>query len=191
MEKEPRTKGAGVNFAMSFISTNLGEAALKTILASFDSSEITGRRLLPSEWVSEKPYHDLFVATGNYLRSTPGQRQVKEFFFEMGRREAIDGVNKYYKSMIRMFDTKFMLTRSPLLWGMAHSHGSLKVEPIGKTSAYVYVIDYPTPCKEFCHNLAGYMWAVGELTKAQMTRVEELECVTEGAKRCKFIGEWK
>jgi predicted hydrocarbon binding protein len=24
-----------------------------------------------------------------------------------------------------------------------------------------------------------------------MIRVEELECVLEGAKRCKYIGEWK
>ena len=35
------------------------------------------------------------------------------------------------------------------------------------------------------------MYAIGELTKAQMIRVEELECVLEGAKRCKYIGEWK
>ena len=51
--------------------------------------------------------------------------------------------------------------------------------------------DFPAPCKEFCYSLSGYMWAVAELTKAKMVRLEELECVTEGAKRCKFIGEWK
>jgi hypothetical protein len=191
LDKEPRTKATGVTAAMSFISTSLGEPALSKILASFDSKEIAGKRLLPSDWVSEKTYRDLLVATSKYLQSTPGQKQPKEFFFEMGRFEAIDGINKYYKSLIRMFDTKFMLSRSPLLWGVMHSHGSVKVEAISKTSAYVYVSDYPAPCKEFCYDLAGYMWAIGELTKAQMIRVDELECVTEGAKRCRFIGEWK
>ena len=64
---------------------HLGEAAFKSILAAFDSKEISGKRLLPSAWVSEKTYRDLLVATGKYLESTPGQRQPKEFFFEMGR----------------------------------------------------------------------------------------------------------
>ncbi len=39
--------------------------------------------------------------------------------------------------------------------------------------------------------MCGYMYVVGELTRAKMVRVEELECVTEGARRCRFIGEWK
>lgn len=176
---------------MSFITANLGEAALKSILGAFDSSELTGKRLLPSDWVPERTYRDLLVATSRYLQSSAPQHKPKEFFFEMGRFAANDGINKYYKSLIRMFDTQFMLTKSPLLWGVMHSHGSLKVEPIGKTGAYVYITDYPTPCKEFCYSMAGYMYKVAELTKAQITRVEELECVTEGAKRCKFIGEWK
>ncbi len=109
----------------------------------------------------------------------------------MGRFAGTEGVNKYYKSLIRMFDTKFMLARSTFIWGLTHTHGSVKAEAIGKTGAYVYVSDFPTPCKEFCHSMAGYMYAIGELTKAQMIRVEELECVLEGAKRCKYIGEWK
>ena len=36
--------------------------------------------------------------------------------------------------------------------------------------------------------MAGYMWAVAELTKAEITRIDELECVKEGAKWCKFFG---
>ena len=191
MAKEPQLKASVVNPGMSFISSSLGEAAFKSILAAFDSREISGKRLLPSAWVSEKTYHDLLVATGKYLASTPGQRQPKEFFFEMGRFAGTEGVNKYYKSLIRMFDTKFMLARSTFIWGLTHTHGSVKAEAIGKTGAYVYVNDFPTPCKEFCHSMAGYMYAIGELTKAQMIRVEELECVLEGAKRCKYIGEWK
>ena len=191
MVKEPSTKGSSLISAMSFIGTNLGEPALKSVLASFDSSEISEKRLLPSDWIPETVYRDLLVAAGRYIRSTPGQKQPNEFFFEMGRFEAHDGIDKYYKSLIRMFDTKFMLTRSPLLWGMTHSHGSLRVEAIGRSGAYIYVNDYPAPCKEFCYNLAGYMYAVGELTKAQMIQVQEVECVTEGAECCKFVGGWK
>jgi len=62
---------------------------------------------------------------------------------------------------------------------------------MGKNGAHVYISDYPAPCKEFCYTMAGYMYKVAELTKAQVIRVEEVECVTEGAKRCKYIGEWK
>ena len=191
MSKEPQVKATIVNPAISFITAKLGEPALKTILASFDSREISGKRLLPSDWLLETTYRDLLVATSRYLESTPGARKPKEFFFEMGRFAATEGVNKYYKSLVRMFDTRFMLNRSPLLWGVMHSHGSLKVEGIGKTGAYVYLTDFPAPCKEFCHSLAGYMYAVGELTKAKMVRVEELECVLDGARHCKYIGEWK
>ena len=191
MSKEPQVKATIVNPAISFITANLGEPALKSILSSFDSREIAGNRLLPSDWLLETTYRDLLVATSRYLESTPGARKPNDFFFEMGRAAATEGVNKYYKSLVRMFDTKFMLNRSPLLWGVMHSHGSLKVEGMGKNGAYVYLTDFPAPCKEFCYSLAGYMWAVAELTKAKMVRLEELECVTEGAKRCKFIGEWK
>jgi predicted hydrocarbon binding protein len=191
LEKEPSTKGSSLISAMSFISTNLGEPALKSILASFDSRLISGRKLLPSESIPETTYRDLLVAAGKYLQTAPGHRSPKEFFFEMGRFEAHDGINKYYKTLIKRFDTKFMLTKSPLLWRMTHSHGSVKVEAQGKTGAIIYISDYPAPCQEFCYNLAGYMWAVGELTNADMVRVEEVECVTRGAARCKFAGEWK
>jgi hypothetical protein len=189
--KEAQVKASIVTSAMSFITTNLGEPALKAILASFGSSEISGKRLLPSDWVPEKAYRDLLIATTRCLESTPGRKKPREFFFEMGRFAANDGINKYYKTLVRMFDTRFMLTKSPLLWGVMHSHGSLKVEAIGKTGAYVYISDFPAPCKEFCHTMSGYMYAVGELTKAKMIRVEEVECVLEGAKHCKYIGEWK
>lgn len=191
MSKEPQVKASIVNSAMLFVSRTLGEPALKSILDSFDSRDISGKRLLPSGWVSEKAYRDFLVATGKHFASLPGERKTREFFFEMGRFTATDGINKYYKSLIRMFDTKFMLTRSPLLWGVMHTHGSLKVEPIGKNGACVYISDLPAPCKEFCYTMEGYMYAVAELTKAKVTKVEEVECVLEGAGRCKYVGEWK
>jgi len=191
MAKEPQLKASIVNSAMLFVSQSLGEPALKNILGGFDSKAISGKRLLPSDWVAEKTYRDFLVATHRYFESTAVDRKPKEFFFEMGRFTANDGINKYYKSLIRMFDTKFMLTKSPLLWGVMHSHGSLKVEAIGKTGAYVYIADYPAPCKEFCYTMSGYMYKVAELTKAQVVRVDEVECIMGGAKRCKYIGEWK
>lgn len=191
MPKEPQIKASIVNSAMSFASQSLGEPGLKSILAGFDSQAVSGKRLLPSAWVPEDTYRAFLVATGKYLESAARDRKTSEFFFEMGRFTANDGINKYYKSLIRMFDTKFMLTKSPLLWGVMHTHGSLKVEPIGQNGACVYISDYPAPCKEFCYTMAGYMHKVAELTKAQILRVEEVECVMEGAKRCKYIGEWK
>ena len=53
----------------------------------------------------------------------------------MGKFLANDGINKYYKSLIRMFDTKFMLTKSPHIWGLIHSHGTVSMEPITDTGA--------------------------------------------------------
>ena len=191
MAKEPQLKASIVNSAMLFVSQSLGEPALKNILGGFDSKAISGKRLLPSDWVAEKTYRDFLVATHRYFESTAVDRKPKEFFFEMGRFAGNEGVSKYYKSLVRMFDTKFMLNRSPLLWGVMHSHGSIRVEGIGKTGAYVYLTDFPAPCKEFCYSLGGYMYAIGQLTKAKMVRVEELECVLDGAKHCKYIGEWK
>lgn len=184
-------KASLANSTMSFISSRLGEPGLKNTLAAFDSKELTGKRLLPSDWVLEQTYHDLLVAAGQCLGATPGAGKPKEFFFEMGRFLASDGINKYYKALIHMFDTNFMLTKSPHLWGVVHSHGSVKVEPIGKTGVYIYITDYPAPCKEFCYMMRGYIWAVGELTKADVISLEELECVTEGAKCCKFMGKWR
>lgn len=191
MAKEPQLKASIVNSAMSFVAQSLGEPALKTILASFDSKAISTKRLLPSAWVPENTYRDFLVATGRHLESMAGDKKPREYFFEMGRFTANDGINKYYKSLIRMFDTSFMLTKSPLLWGVMHTHGSLQVEAVGKTGAYVYISDYPAPCKEFCHTMSGYMYKVAELTKADIIRVEEVECVMEGAKRCKYVGKWK
>ena len=153
-------EGLIVNSAISFVSQSPGEAALKNILAGFDSEAISAKRLLPSDWVPEKTYRNFLVPTGQYLESTARDKKPKEFFFEMGRFTANDGINKYYKSLIRMFDTKFMLTRSPLPWGVMHTHGSLKVEPIGKTGAYVYISHYPAPCKEFCYTI-GRIYAQG------------------------------
>jgi hypothetical protein len=192
MGKEPEVKANLVTATMAFIGSTLGEPALKTILASMDSRQLTPPRgLLPSDRILERSYRDLLVGAGKCLAATPGARKPKDYFFEMGKYLANDGINKYYKSLVRMFDTRFMLTKSPHIWGVIHSHGSLSVEPITDTSCYVYIADYPAPCQEFCYMMAGYMWAVAEMTKADGLRIDELECVNRGAKRCKFFGEWK
>ncbi len=190
MAKEPQLKASVVMASVEFIRKELGEPALQSIPGSFDSKEISSNRL-PSDWLPQKTYRDLLVATHRYPNSAAPQKKPKEFLFQMGRFMANDGINKYYKSLIRHFDMNFMLTKSALLWGVMHTHGSVKAEPIGKTGAYIYPDDFPAPCKETCCMLAGYMYAIGELSKVTMVRVEELECVTEGAKRCKFIGEWR
>ncbi len=192
MGREPEVKANLAIATMAFITNTLGEAALKTILATMDARELNrAKGLLPSDRILERTYRDLLVGAGRLLASTPGSRKPKDYFFEMGKYLANDGVNKYYKSLIRMFDTKFMLTKSPHIWGLIHSHGSLIVEPLGSTSCYVYITDYAAPCKEFCYMMRGYMWAVAEMTRAQGLRIDEMECVNEGARRCKFFGEWK
>ncbi len=192
MGKEPEVKANLVTATMAFISSTLGEPALNSILATLTTRELSsGKSLLPSDRILERTYRDLLVGAGKCLSSAPGARKPKDYFFEMGKYLANDGINKYYKSLIRMFDTKFMLTKSPHIWGLIHSHGSLTVEPISSTSCYVYIADYPAPCKEFCYMMAGYMWAVAEMTKAEALRIDELECVNQGARRCKFVGEWK
>ncbi len=192
MGKDPEVKASLATATMAFIASTLGEPALKNVLAGLDSQDLSSvRGLLPSDRIPERTYHDLLVGAGRCLAATPGSRKPKDYFFEMGKYLANDGVNKYYKSLIRMFDTKFMLTKSPHIWGLIHSHGSLTVETLSNTSCYVYISDYPVPCKEFCYMMAGYMSAVAEMTKAHVIRIDEIECVNQGAKRCKYFGEWK
>lgn len=192
MAEGPKVKATMVTSIMTFISNTLGEQALQGILATIDARDLPARRgLLPSDRVPEKVCHDLLVGAGRALAATPGSRKPKEYFFEMGRFLAKDMINKYYRSLISIFDIKFMLTKSPHIWGLVHSHGVVKIEPVGQNGVNVYIVDYPYPCKEFCYMMRGYIWAVGELTKAEVLGLEERECVTEGAKACKFFGQWK
>jgi hypothetical protein len=64
MEKEPRFKASVMTSTLAFISKELGEPALQSILASFDSKEIAGKQFLPSDWLPERVHRDLLVATG-------------------------------------------------------------------------------------------------------------------------------
>lgn len=48
-----------------------------------------------------------------------------------------------HKPLIKRFDTKFMPTKSPLLWRMTHSHGSIKLEAQGKKGAVPGVLQQP------------------------------------------------
>ncbi len=144
MEKTAQLKASVVNSAMSYTSRTLGEPALKSILASFDSKEISTKRL-PSDWVPEKTYRDYLVATRRYLESSAPEKRPKDFFFDMGKSIAGEGINKYYKSLIKMFDMTFMLTKSPMIWGVTHSHGSLTVEPIGQDRRLCLLDRLPGP----------------------------------------------
>lgn len=192
MADEPKVKATMVTSIMTFVNNTLGEPALQGILSTIDARDLPARRgLLPSDRVPEKVCHDLLVGAGKALAATPGSRKPKEYFFEMGRFLAKDMISKYYRSLISIFDIKFMLTKSPHIWGLVHSHGVVKIEPVGKNGVNVYIVDYPWPCKEFCYMMRGYIWAVGELTKAEVLGLEEQECVSEGAKWCKFFGQWK
>ncbi len=192
MADEPRVKVTLVNSTMAFIGKTLGEPVLQAILATIDNKDLAARRgLLPSDRVPERIYHDLLVGAGKALAATPGSRKPGEYFFEMGRFLAKDMISKYYKSLISLFDIKFMLTQSPRIWGLVHSHGTVKVEPVGKNGVNVYIVNYPFPCKEFCHMMRGYIWGVGEMTKAEVLGLEEQECVMDGGKACKYFGQWK
>lgn len=192
MAEEPKVKATMVTSMMTFITNTLGEPALQGILATVNARDLPARHgLLPSDRVPEKVCHDLLVGAGKALAATPGSRKPREYFFEMGRFLAKDMINKYYRPLISIFDIKFMLTKSPHIWSLVHSHGVVKIEPVGNNGVNVYIIDYPLPCKEFCYMMRGYIWAVGELTKAEVLGLEEQECVTEGARCCKFFGQWK
>ena len=85
LAKDPQVKATIVTSAMSFITANLGEPALKAILASFDSSEISGKRLLPSDWLLETTYRNLLVATTRYLESTSSPKETQGVLLRDGQ----------------------------------------------------------------------------------------------------------
>ena len=73
MADEPKVKVTLVTSTMTYIGNTLGEPALRGILASMGSKELTAERgLLPSDRVLERTYHDLLVGAGKALASTPG-----------------------------------------------------------------------------------------------------------------------
>lgn len=191
MDKQPRFKASVMTSTLVFISRELGEPALQSILGSFDSRDIAGKKLLPSDWLPQSTYRDILLATHKYLGSLPAPRNEDRFLFDMGQYIAQDSVNKYYKSLVRVLDTKFLLTQTPRIWKIVHTHGKIQVEPSGKTGADVYISEFPMPSREWCTMVTGFIYGVIELTKAKDIKVEQVECVLNGAKHCHFHAEWK
>ncbi len=191
MDKEPRFKASVMTSTLAFMGKELGDPAVQSILGSFDSREIAGKTLLPSDWLPQSVYRDLLSATHKYVDSLAGSRNLDQFLFEMGRYIARDSVNKYYKSLIRVLDTKFLVTQTPRLWKIVHNHGDIKVEPSGKTGAEIYISEFAMPSREWCTMVNGFIYGVIELTKAKDISVKQVECVMSGARHCRFHAEWK
>lgn len=191
MDKEARFKASVMTSTLDFVSRELGGPALQGILGSFDSSQIAGKKLLPSDWVLQKTYHDFLQATHRYLQSAAPPRNEEQFLFQMGKYIAQDSIAKYYKSLIRVLDTKFLLTQTPRIWGVIHTHGKIRVEPVGKTGAEIYITDFPSPSRQWCGMVIGFIHGVIELTRARDIKVEQVECVMNGAKHCHFHAEWR
>ena len=187
----PKIKSVGILAIKKYVIEHFGEDTYKKILdyLNDDDRQILESLLTASQWYPEETCRRIVLSMEAVLSS---YGKPEEIFYDMGHKAALSDIPNFYKPLIRLLDANFAFKVTTKIWRLYHTHGELRTEQIDKNSAYVSIVNFPTPYKPFCWNTAGYIQGVVELVGFKLTRpVKEIECVLEGGRWCTFLVAWR
>jgi hypothetical protein len=160
-----------------------GRAALRSRVSE-EAARILDGPVLPIAWY---PFRVL-VESDRAIAALAG-REEKSTVVELGRHSArlnlATGYRFYNKSQPHEFFAA--VTR---MHPQYQDFGREEYRATGPTSCRIMLLDYACYSKIYCWSALGYYEQAAELQGGRDARVEETECVCEGAPRCSFDLRW-
>lgn len=132
----------------------------------------------------------LFVEALTLLERTFDDRRG-ELIFESGRFTASYDVGPWRQIIMRRLRPATLLSLASSMWSHHYDRGRLVSRPAGSSGLRVSIVDFPTPRREHCAAIAGWMQGSLELVPRREVRVTELACRAKGGAACEFELAWE
>lgn len=182
-----KVKGTAVNATYHFLIKNHGDKAWDQILAKLsrkDRSVLRGRILVGSWYPFET-----FVALLRTIDDTFGKGDNK-LLVELGKFSAEDGLSTVYRFFYKVGSPNFIISRAAKVWSSYYDGGVMDVIKNEKGHAIIELSGWPTPRKEHCDRVKGWMYRAIEMSGGRNIELKEVECKCEGDKVCRYVLNW-
>lgn len=185
---EALVKGNQIKIAKEFILQKFGADAVDRVLRHLDekSKQVVSKRNLDAGREPEEAFMAYVAAVEKAFGK--GDYQLCR---EMGIYLAKESMPKFYRIFMKLGDPLFIIKRASQVWSQIHNTGRLEVAAVSEKSASARLIDFKFSNKAFCAMLQGFFQGTLELCGSGNIFMREVNCITEGAEFCEFIGSWE
>lgn len=188
MNEKDCVKGHHIVFARQYLTETFGPEAFKETITQMDTPEQNSlSKIITSvSWIPEEVYVKFLVAADK-LFGKGDFDLCRQIGYYLGKKT----VPTLYKFFIKFGDPSFAIRRSTQFWQQLHNNGRLEIISGGPSSVTARLIDKTFPHKAFCASLIGYCQGILELSGAKNISIHEIQCASEGASHCEYVGNWE
>jgi predicted hydrocarbon binding protein len=181
-------KGHHIVLAKKYLINRFGPQAFEKIITQINppEREILSKIITSVSWIPEDVYIT-FLVTADKIFGKGDFELCRQIGYYLGK----ETVPRLYKFFIKFGDPSFAIRRSTQFWKQLHNNGRLEIIPSGPTAVTARLIDKAFPHKAFCASLIGYCQGVLELSGAKNISIDEIQCASEGASHCEYVGKWE
>lgn len=181
-------KGSAIVSTYNYIVKEHGETGWNKVLATLRKKEKNPlmRKLLVGSWY---PF-DTYVALLRALDDIYGKGDNR-LIFNLGKFSAEDGLSTIYRFFFKVGSPNFIISRAAKIWSSYYSVGEMTIENNEKGMATIVLRDWPTPMKEHCDRVRGWITRAIEMSGGKDVKVKETKCQCTGDKVCQYDLRWK
>jgi hypothetical protein len=181
-------KGTCVKSVANFLRERGGPRAWDDVLVSLSGEErkLFAELITATSWYPLETYQRFLAAIGQRLGGDPRLLGI-----EIGRRIIADGLNSVYRIFLGMLSTKYLISKTPLLWKSYFDSERLEIDEVTDKSFQFSAYGEGTPNTIYCHTILGGGLQAIILSGGKNAAGEEIQCRAAGDPCCKFRISWK
>jgi hypothetical protein len=143
--------------------------------------------ILPSQWYPLEAYLHLLEVTAKYAGDDP------TFGLTIGRRVITDGLKTYYRILLGILSTTYVLSKAPILWKGYFNTEILTIIDVGDKYLKVSVSDQSGSIrinKAYCFSVLGGILQTIETVGGKNVTSQEVLCRCNNDAACEYHINW-
>jgi uncharacterized protein (TIGR02265 family) len=181
-------KGTCVKSVANFARERIGQKGWEDVLASLggEDRKLFAGLITATSWYPLETYQRFLATLGRRLGGDPRLLGI-----EIGRRITADGLNSVYRIFLGMLSTKYLLSKTPLLWKSYFDSERLEIDEVTDKSFQFSAYGEGAPNTIYCHTILGGGLQAISLSGGKNSAGEEIQCRAQGDTCCKYRISWK
>ncbi|NTV53366.1 MAG: hypothetical protein HGA76_10200 [Candidatus Firestonebacteria bacterium] len=182
-------KGSCIKSVCEFVKADAGEQKWQQIiekLPALDRAAFFGV-ILPSKWYPIESYFNLL----REIEKQIGGAARPDLGIEIGKKIIADGLNSFYRMMMGILNTSWILTKAPSLWKMYFDKETLTILHVSDGRLEVKIDTPLDPPKMYCCAVMGGILQALESSGGRQCRGQEVKCRANHEACCEYHLTWQ
>jgi hypothetical protein len=179
-------KGVGLRGLLKYIKQN-NPGGVEPLLEKLPPAErkIFESPILTSNWYPYSVFAELLKIMDDEMGS--GDLKLCRKYAEQSA--SLD-MNSIFKIFFKVGSPQFIIKRSDWFWKQYYRPGGMEVSEVTDTMVRIRVKDF-NMVKHHCMIMEGWMEKALAMSGAKNPKMREVQCRSQGAPFCEFVGEWE